>query len=103
MHPILGQIRRLLLYLAAWGPLSAILLYLFASLGGLSWGRAAAMALPLCLVYAFVCLSAWYTCRSIPFENSGAWLAHLAAATVASLLWIGAARVLAFALATFSA
>ena len=34
MHPILGQFRRLLLYLAAWGPISAILVYLFGSLGG---------------------------------------------------------------------
>jgi two-component system sensor histidine kinase AlgZ len=100
MHPILGHFRRLLLYVAAWGPVSAILVYLFASLGGLSWGRAAAMALPLCALYAFACLSAWYMCRSIPFENSGAWLAHLAAACVASLLWIAAAKVLALVLSS---
>jgi hypothetical protein len=102
MHPILGQIRRLLLYLAAWGPISAIIVYLFGSLGGLTWGRAVAMALPLSLIYAFVCLSAWYTCRGVPLANSGSWLAHLAAAAVASLLWIAAARILAFALANFS-
>jgi two-component system sensor histidine kinase AlgZ len=102
MHPILGQLRRLLLYLAAWGPISAILVYLFASVGGLSWVRALAMALPLALVYAFVCLSAWYTCRGVPLANSGSWLAHLAAAGVASLLWIATARFLAFGLAAFS-
>src|SRR5439155_830540 len=101
MHPILSHFRRLLLYLAAWGPISAILLYLFVSVGGLSWGRAAAMALPLCAVYAFMCLSAWYTCRGIPLENSASWLAHLVAAGVASLLWIGSAKVLAFALSSF--
>jgi len=100
MHPILGQSRRLLLYLAAWGPISAILLYLFASLG-LSWGRAAAIALPLCMVYAFVCLSAWYMCRYIPAENSASWLAHLVAAVVASFLWIAVARSLALALTNF--
>jgi len=94
MHPILGHFRRLVLYLAAWGPIAAILTYLFASLGGLSWGRAVALALPLCALYAFVCLSAWYMCRTIPVENSGAWLAHVAAAGVASLLWIGAAKLL---------
>jgi len=102
MHPILSSFRRLLLYLSGWGPLSAILLYLFASIGGLSWGRAAALALPLCLVYAFVCLSAWYSCRSIPLENSGSWLAHLTAAIVASLLWILAARGLAATLSSFA-
>src|SRR5436305_3420462 len=60
------------------------------------------MALPLSLIYAFMCLSAWYTCRGIPLANSGSWLAHLAAAAVASLLWIAAARFLAFGLASFS-
>ncbi|PYV58988.1 MAG: sensor histidine kinase [Acidobacteria bacterium] len=101
MHPILSHFRRLLLYLAAWGPISAILIYLFVSVGGLTWGRSAAMALPLCAVYAFMCLSAWYTCRGIPLENSASWLGHLVAAGVASLLWIGSARVLAFALSSF--
>jgi len=99
MHPILGQFRRLVLYLAAWGPLSGILLYLFVSLGGLNLARAAALVLPLCLVYAFVCLSAWYTCRSTPFDNSGSWLGHLVAAVVASLLWLAIAKGLASALA----
>src|SRR6266496_1256184 len=101
MHPILGHFRRLVLYLAAWGPISAILVYLFASLGGLSWGRAVAMALPLCALYAFVCLSAWYTCRGIPLENSASWLAHLVAAGVASLLWIAIARALTFVVSSF--
>lgn len=95
MHPILGNFRRLLLYLSAWGPITAILLYLFVSLGGLTWKNAALLAIPLCLVYAFVCLSAWYSCRSIRLENSGAWLAHLVAAIVASLLWILVARAFA--------
>jgi LytS/YehU family sensor histidine kinase len=100
MHPILNNFRRLLLYISAWGPITAILLYLFASLGGLSWGRATLLAIPLCLVYAFVCLSAWYSCRGISLKSSGAWLAHLVAAIVASLLWIVIARGLADALST---
>jgi len=90
------------LYLAAWGPLSAILIYLFVYLAGLSWARAAAVAVPLCLIYAFVCLSAWYPSRSISIENSGSWLAHLIAAAVASLIWIAAARVLSSFLSGFS-
>src|SRR3954471_19109458 len=101
MHPILGQLRRLLLYLAAWGPISAILVYLFASVGGMNWGRALAMAVPLALVYAFVCLSAWYTCRGVPLANSGSWLAHLAAAAVASLLWIGGGQIFPIGFFTF--
>lgn len=92
MHPILGNFRRLLLYLSAWGPISAILIYLLASLGGLSWGRAALLAIPLCLVYAFICLSAWYSCRGVPLENSRSWLTHLTAALIASLVWIAIAH-----------
>lgn len=95
MNPLFANSRRLALYLSAWGPICAILLYLFVSLGGLNWARAAALAIPLCLVYAFVCLSAWYSCRSIPLENSGAWLAHLVGALVATLLWILIARAIA--------
>ena len=101
MHPILGNFRRLLLYLAAWGPVSAILLLLFATVGGFPWGWAAALAIPLSLYYAIVCLSAWYSCRNVPFENSISWLRHLAAASVASLLWIAVAKGLAIALASF--
>lgn len=95
MHPILGHFRRLLLYLAAWGPISAILVYLFASAGGLSWGWAVALAVPLSVIYAFVCLSAWYTCRSFRLDNSASWLGPLIASGVASLLWIGIAKGLA--------
>lgn len=101
MHPILSNFRRLLLYLSAWGPVSAILIYLFASIGGLTWGRATALAIPLCLYYAIVCLSAWYSCRNSPAANSAAWLKHFAAALIMSLLWVAVARGLAIALSSF--
>lgn len=101
MHPILSNFRRLLLYLSAWGPVSAILIYLFASIGGLSWGRAAALAIPLCLYYAIVCLSAWYSCRNSPAANSAAWLKHFAAALIISIVWVAVAKGLAIALSSF--
>ena len=103
MHPILGQLRRLGFYLLAWIPLGAILLYLLAALGGLSWPRAAALAIPLCVVYAFVCLSAWYSCRGTPLETSSfsrLTLTHLSAAVVAGGIWVVVAKVLAVALST---
>jgi hypothetical protein len=101
MHPILGHFRRLILYLLAWGPLSAILLYLFASIAGVGWIASAALILPLCLVYAFVCLSAFYSCRATPLETAGFWRlawTHFTAAILASVLWVGIARGLALAL-----
>jgi len=100
MHPILGQLRRLGIYILAWIPLGAILLYLLAALGGLSWPRAAALAIPLCAVYAFICLSAWYSCRGTPLETSGfsrLALTHLSAAVVAGGIWVAVARGLALA------
>lgn len=98
MHPILGHFRRLLLYIAAWGPISAVLIYLFVALGGMSPALAIALGIPLCLYHAFVCLSAWYSCRNTRPDNSTAWLRHFVAAAFAGLLWVVIARSLAIAL-----
>jgi hypothetical protein len=100
MHPILGHFRRLVLYLAAWGPISAVLTYLFVALGGMTWSLALSLSIPLCLYYAFVCLSAWYVCRNIRLENSASWLTHFAAAAVAGTVWKAVATGLAIALAS---
>lgn len=104
MHPILSQLRRLVLYLLAWVPLGAVLLFLLTVPGDLTWQRALAMVIPLCLVYAFICLSAWWSCRSTPLETSGFSrfaLTHLSAALVLSLFWILIAKGLAVMLCTF--
>ncbi|HXQ25380.1 MAG TPA: histidine kinase [Candidatus Acidoferrales bacterium] len=97
MHPILAQLRRLLLYLLGWIPLAGMLTYLLAVPGGLSWLEATTVALILCLLYAFVCLAAWYPCQATPLERSSLprFLAtHIAAAVVASAIWLLAARTL---------
>lgn len=104
MHPILSQFRRLVLYLLAWVPLGAVLLFLLTFPGDLTWQRALAMVIPLCLIYAFICLSAWWSCRSTPLETSGFSrfaLTHLSAAFLLSLFWIVIARGLAVTLSTF--
>src|SRR5215468_769102 len=103
MHPILGQLRRFVLYLLAWIPLGAILFYLLNSPGGLTWPRALAMVIPLCLLYASLCLSAWYSCRVTPLESSGFLrlvLTHLIAAVIMSLLWMAAAKGIALVFST---
>ena len=68
MHPILGRTDRLASYLAAWvvaaGLLSAVLTRL-----GLGWLESLVFIVPLFLVYAFVCLSAWYLCRAQPIRD----------------------------------
>src|SRR5208337_3559009 len=99
MHPILSRLSRLALYLLAWIPLAALLAYLMAAVGGMARREAISMSLPLCFLYAFVCLSAWYSCRAIPTNRStiGKLLEiHVAAALVASGLWILCAEILAY-------
>ena len=102
MHPILAHRGRLLPYLAACAPLAVILTGLLARPGAFSVAEAAALAVPLTLAYAFMGLSAWYPCRSLPLK--GARLARLslthgAAAVLTSTIWVllgaGLARLLA--------
>jgi signal transduction histidine kinase len=105
MHPILSRLRQLGLYLLAWVPLAAILVYLLARAGE-SWMVAAALTVPLCFVYAFVCLAAWYPCRATPLESSGfskLLLTHFTAAVLLSTIWVQLAKGLASGLTRWDA
>jgi Sec-independent protein secretion pathway component TatC len=70
MHPILARAERLTTYLAAW-LIVAVLLAAVLTRQGLSWLEALALLLPMCLIYGFACLSAWYVCRATPLATSG--------------------------------
>ncbi len=98
MHPFLEQPRRLALYFLAWVPLTALVVYLMTATAGEPLGEAAALAGPLCIFYAMVCLAAWYPCRGTPLEASSFVRlveVHLGGALVAAGLWILCARGLA--------
>jgi len=102
MHPIIASRDRLGLYLAAWIPAAMLVAIEFATVSGLPWLAAAAMAGPLALAYAFVCLAAWYPCRATPLQASGISRligTHGAAAVLSSGLWIVLASVWARLLA----
>ena len=93
MHPILADPRRLALYLAAWIPLVAMLAGLLASTRDFTWLQASELTLPLAVVYAFVCLSAWYLCQFLPLRGTSIFYLLMtvnAAAAVSSLIWAGA-------------
>src|SRR5258705_4189899 len=65
---------------------------------GDSWMVAAALTVPLCFVYAFLCLAAWYPCRATPLESSGflkLLLTHFTAAMLLSAVWVQLAKGLA--------
>jgi two-component system sensor histidine kinase AlgZ len=95
VHPILGRAERLAAYLAAWLIVCVLLASVFTRLE-LTWLEALALLGPLCLVYAFVCLSAWYVSRATPLGTSSIpriLASSGLAASVASGLWIALARV----------
>ncbi len=90
MHPILADRRQLGIYLLAWLPLGLLLTSLLVAAGSMSWLTAAELALPLTLIYAFWCLSAWYLCRYVPIGSSRFWYLLVAihpAAAIISLAW----------------
>ena len=105
MHPILGRLRNLALYLLAWVPIAGMLMYALVGSEGLSWQEAIALTVPLCLVYAFVCLAAWYPCQATPLEKSSFLrlvLTHLTAAGLLSVLWAAMAKELAIGLTRYA-
>src|SRR6185295_1025863 len=59
--------------------------------GALTWPEALVQVLPPLIVYAFICLSAWYVCRSTPLSTSSisrVLSAALVAAWIAAALWL---------------
>jgi sensor histidine kinase YesM len=101
MHPILARGRVLALYLGVWVFVAGLLASLLVGQAAMSWWSAALVALPLALVYAFICLSAWYVSRSMPLATTGALRllgTALIAAAISSAGWLTIARLWAGAL-----
>jgi two-component system, LytTR family, sensor histidine kinase AlgZ len=95
MHPILARGSRLALYLGVWTIVGVLLAALLAGPGGLAATRSLAISVPLALVYAFVCLSAWYVARSTPLGATGAVrlvATALTASVISSAVWLVVAR-----------
>ncbi len=106
MHPILAARDRLLLYVSAWLPIAGLLACLFVFVGRLSWNEAILLALPMTLVYAFLCLSAWYLCRSFPLDRTGMLMLfgiYAVAAAFSGSIWTLLGRAMAIALSAIPA
>jgi hypothetical protein len=73
MHPIFAHPRHVLLYLSAWLPLGLLLWFAVTISGHLSRMEGALVTVPQTLVLAFVCLSPWYMCRSLPLLSTPPW------------------------------
>jgi two-component system, LytTR family, sensor histidine kinase AlgZ len=99
MHPLLASRARLGAYLLGWAPI-ALLLTGVARSQGWSWAEAGSLAFPLCLLAAFLFLSAWFLCRALPLGRTVDDLGtHGAAWGLAAILmgglWAGLAWLLA--------
>ena len=98
MHPILASRRRLALYLMAWLPVIALLSVAMVLTGWGGWVQTLLFVFPMVVVYAFLCLSAWYPCRALPLTDERAETAlvmHIVAAALSALLWVAMAWLLA--------
>ncbi len=91
MHPILARPGRLVPYLAATAPLAAVLVAILGRSGGLPLGEAAALAIPMTILFAFLGLSAWYPVKSAPAAAGRLGrlvLTHAIASAVTSAVWV---------------
>ena len=94
MHPLLGSVRRLMVYLLAWIPILVLLCLVVRGATVLSWADSAAVMGPAVVIYAFTCLSPWYICRARPLVPSKLFdllLTFTVAAAGAGLILSGAA------------
>jgi two-component system, LytTR family, sensor histidine kinase AlgZ len=105
MHPILGNGRRLLIYLLAWVLIGSLLTV--ALRGNAPWLPTAVLFIPLSLLYGFVALSAGYICRAFPLGErvrvSNVAIVHLVAGAVAGGMWVGLSNIWAHAVDWFTA
>jgi Histidine kinase len=95
MHPLLARPSHRALYLVLWLFVGGLLATLLVVQGRLTWGLASAVALPLAIVFSFVCLSAWYVSRGMPLAGTGSMRVVATAVTAAVLsaaMWLAIAR-----------
>src|SRR5579862_9828175 len=100
MHPVFAR-KWLAAYLILWIVFAAMLAGLLRIPETLSWRDGLIICEPLCLFYAFVCLTPYYMCRHIPLSSKASVKLvanQLAAAILASALWIETARLIAYLL-----
>ncbi len=106
MHPLLVSGAALAIYLAGWIPLAALLVYVLEASGNLGWAASAAIVIPACAVYAFVCLTPWYVVRLTPLRASTVTRmlsTNFGAAIGGSILLLAIARGMAVLLSRFAA
>jgi hypothetical protein len=98
MHPIICNKTRFAAYMLVWVLIGGLLTGLLRMPGTLTLGESAELAAPLCLLYAFFCLTPWYMCRHLPLVTTNPLkiiVQHLAAALLACGIWVKLANFIA--------
>jgi two-component system sensor histidine kinase AlgZ len=98
MHPIFAKRTRLEAYLVVWVLIGGLMTSFLRLPGTLSVRESVELAAALSLLYAFVCLTPWYTCRHLPLRTTNPIkliFQHLAAALIACGLWVKMATFIA--------
>ncbi len=101
MHPIFSKKIYLTTYLITWAVFGVMLAGLLITPGTVSFRDAMLICEPLCLFYAFVCLTPWYVCRQMPLRAPGTAkraVNHIGAAILATAIWVQFAKLIAYAL-----
>jgi two-component system sensor histidine kinase AlgZ len=70
MHPIFKNRNGLLTYMAIWIPLGLMLGFVISVYGHLQPLEGICVTVPVTALLAVVCLSPWYTCRSLPLNGT---------------------------------
>jgi ABC-type amino acid transport substrate-binding protein len=90
MHPILSNRLRLGLYLASWLVIGLLFAAILRVVSGRPLAGAAIETIPAALIFAFICLSAWWVCRAAPLGRTPALrivAALLGAALFSGIVW----------------
>lgn len=96
MHPILENRQRLAIYLLAWLPIAAIFTVILKRGLNTSWPETILLTVPMALLYAFMCLSAWYVCLAAPVSDKSVMrlVITLAVASIlSSVVWFALGEV----------
>jgi hypothetical protein len=98
MHPIFCKKARFAGYMLVWVLIGILLTGLLHMPGTLSLRESAELAAPLCVLYAFFCLTPWYMCRHLPLRTTNPLkliVQHLGAALLACGVWVRLASFIA--------
>src|SRR6267143_4419068 len=94
------------IYKVAALPIACLLAYLLQAPNGLTWLEAVVLGFALSSVGELISLPACYSCRVAPIDRTPVWrllATHIMAAQILSLLWVGAGKLIARALAFVTA